>query len=262
MRTGLAVLLCAVCALGQTRQERGKKLIGEVLAALGGDRFLSVKNRVESGRAYSFYREELSGLAVATIYTEYQDHPAPGEVGVRERESFGKEERYGAILFSGGKGWEITFRGARPLSEERLARWKESTARNAFNILRLRFKEPGLLFEYAGTDIQDNQPVEGVDIIDAENNTVTLWVHHLTHLPVRQVYVRRDPKTRQRSEEVTLYSKYRDVGGGVQWPYDLERLRDGERTFQMYAETVQINQDLKDELFTLPPKIKLLKPAK
>lgn len=258
----VAVLL-ALCgtAFGQSAQERGKKLMDEMVAALGGDRFLSVKNRVEAGRAYSFFREELSGLSVATIYTEYQDNPQPGALGVRERQSFGKEERYGAVLFTGDKAWEITFRGARPISEERIDRWRDSTVQNIFYIVRMRLRERGMIFEAGETDIIDNLPVEALNITDSENRTVTVWLNRATKLPARQIYYRRDPKTRIRHEEVTIFSKYRDVGNGVQWPFDVERLRDGDRIYQMYADSVQVNQELENGLFTLPTNIRMLKPA-
>lgn len=257
----LAAFVC-VPAHGQSRQERGRELIDEVVSALGGDRFLSMQDRVESGRAYSFFREELSGLSVATVYTRYLENPAPGTVGVAERQSFGKEERYGAALFLPGKGYEITFRGARPYPEERFERWRDSTLLNVLYILRMRLKEPGMTFEAVGADILDNLPVEVVEITDAENRTVKVWVDQRTKLPVRQVYYRRDPKTKQRFEEVTIFSKYRDVGNGVQWPFNFQRLRDGEQVFQMYSDNVQINQSLKDDLFTLSPKTKVLDPLK
>ena len=110
--------------------------------------------------------------------------------------------------------------------------------------------------------VLENQPVEIVDITDSDNRTVTVHFHRSTHLPVRQSYVWRDPKIRQPNEEVTIFSKYRDVGGGVQWPYDVERLRNGDRVFQIYADNVTLNQSLPDKLFVLPSNIKMLKPAR
>ncbi len=257
----ITIVLCA-SAQGQSRQERGRKLIDEVVAALGGDRFLSMRDRIESGRAYSFFREELSGLSLATIYTRYLENPAPGTVGLTERQSFGKEEKFGAVLFLPDKGYEITFRGARPYPDERLERWRDSTLLNILYIVRMRLKEGGISFDAVGADILDNLPVEILDITDSENRTVRVWIEQRTKLPVRQVYYRRDPKTKQRFEEVTIFSKYRDVGDGVQWPFNVQRLRDGQQVFQMYADTVQINQSLKDDLFTLSPKTKILKQLK
>jgi hypothetical protein len=241
----------------QTAQERGKRVIDEAVEALGGKAFLEMEDRVETGRAYSFFRERLSGLSVATIYTRYVT-PGEGNLGVRERQAFGKREE-SAVLFTGDGGYEITFRGARPLADERMTRYRESTLQNVFYILRQRLNEPGLIFEGRGSDIVDNQPVEIVDITDAENRTVTVYFNQASKLPIRQVYTRRDPKTRERDEEVTVFSKYRDAGGGVMWPLSIQRERNGEKIFQIYADSVAVNKGLTDELFTLPAEVKMLK---
>ena len=81
----------------ETRQDRGKRVVEEALRALGGDAYLHMEDRIEMGRAYSFYREELSGLSVAKIYTRYLT-PTPGKIAVRERDSFGKVDARSAAL--------------------------------------------------------------------------------------------------------------------------------------------------------------------
>ncbi len=265
VRVLLVFLLSLAAALAQTPQERGKRLIDQTLAALGGDRFLAVQDRTESGRAYSFYHEKLSGLGRAAIYTRYvqrPDPPVPGTLWVRERQSFGPNERSGAVLFADGKGYQITFRGARPVPPETLDRYQDSTLHNVFYILRQRLGEPELAFDYQDADRIDNRIVDVVDISDADNRSVRVYLDRLTKLPVRQLYVRRDPKTRDRFEEVTIFAKYRDVGGGVQWPFDIQRFRNDEKIYEIYADTVQINQGLAQSLFTLPSTIQILKPLK
>jgi hypothetical protein len=259
------LVACACAALPQANQERGKKTVEAALAALGGKQFLAMADRTESGRAYSFYREELSGLSRATIYTRYLTRPEPpagGGLYLRERQSFGKEENSGAVLFTEGEGYQITFRGARPLPPETVERYRDSTRHNIFYILRQRLGEPGLIFEFRDTEIFENQPVGAVDIIDAENRTVTVYFQSSSKLPVRQVFYRRDPKTKERIEEVAVYGKYRDVGGGVQWPHTIQRFRAGEKIFELYSESVTINRGLTDNLFLLPMGMKVLKPLK
>lgn len=254
----LLTLLLAVSALcGETRQERGKRVIEEALAALGGDKFLAVKDRVEAGRAYSFYREQLTGLAVAKIYTKYLDGVPPRQLAQRERQSFGKDEDH-VIVFLADNAYQITYRGAKPLPSERFQRYVHSARRNIFYILRHRLNEPGMIFESQGATVWSNAPVEIVDITDAENNVVSVAFHRTTKLPVRQVSYRRDPETKERIEEVSIYSKYRNVGGGVQWPYSIMAERNGEKVFELYSESVMVNQNLKDELFSLPGGIKVL----
>jgi len=248
----------------QSRAERGKRVIDEALAAVGGKAYLGMMDRIEYGRAYSFYREELRGLTRAKIYTRYltrPEPPAPDFIGLRERQNFGKNEDSG-VLFNEQGGWEINFRGARPLPDQRLASYRDSTQRNIFYLLRQRLGEPGLTFEWRESDIFDNRPVEIVEIADGANRTVTVYFSQSSRLPVRQLFQRRNPVTKDRDDEVTLFSKYRDVGGGVQWPMQILRERNGEKIFELFSESVTVNQDLKDDLFTLAANQKILPKAK
>ena len=110
--------------------------------------------------------------------------------------------------------------------------------------------------------VVENEQVRIVDINDSQNRLVTVHFHHITKLPVRQIAVRRNPKDNERIEEVTRFSKFRDVGGGVKWPFTIQRERDREKLFEIYAESVTINQGLTDNLFTLPGNMKVLSKKK
>lgn len=262
MRQWVLLLLCSVLACGQVTQERGKRVVMDGLAALGGERFLAMEDRTETGRAYTFYREELSGLAEAVIYTRYLPASGPdsSQLRVRERQSFTRNAKeVSAVLFAGGQGYEITFRGARPLPDDTVERYRISMLHNVLYILRTRLNEPGMVFDSKGLDVWMNQPVEIVDFIDAQNDVVTVYFHQSTKLPVRQVYYRRDPKTRVRIEEVTEYGKFRETGGGVVWPMNVLRTRDGDKIYEMFASEVTINQHPSESLFILPTGIKILK---
>jgi len=249
------LMMCAGLACAQTTAEkRGKELIDRTIQALGGESFLTMQDRVETGRAYSFYREQISGLSIAKIYTRYIT-VAPGksgtEIGQRERESFGKDEDSG-VVFNENGGWEVNWRGSKELPKDRLDRYRDTTLRNVLYILRQRLHEPGMIFEARGSDVFENQPVDIVDITDSENRVVTVYLHQSTKLPVRQVYRHLNPVEKLSDQEVTLYSRYRDVGGGVQWPLQMRRERNGEKVYEIYSESVAINQDLTDDLFTAP----------
>jgi hypothetical protein len=252
-----ASFLCAFAALAQSTPDRGRQIVEDALAALGGPKFQAVKDRVETGRAYSFYRDQLTGLAVAKISTRYLDKASAGTLAQRERQVFGKDEDQ-VILFLPENAYQITYRGARPLQTQRFTRYVETTRRNIFYILRHRMNEPGMVFESKGSTVWQNTPIDIVDIIDADNNVVTVYFQKSTKLPVRQDFTRRDPKTKERIEEVSIYSKYRDVGGGVQWPFAIRVERNGEKLFELYSESVAINQGLTDDLFTLPGGMKVL----
>jgi len=262
LSVGPALLLAGFALQAETAMERGKRVVNECLEALGGNRYLSMETREESGRVYSFYHERLSGLSIATIYTRYYSNVSDTahELAVRERENFGKKEDYG-VVFLEKAAYEITFRGARPLTNDRFDRYKETTIRDIFYILRMRVKEPGMTFESRGSDVLDNVPVEIVDITDADNRTTTVNFHQITKLPVRQVFYRRNAVTKERDEEITLFTKYRDAGGGVQWPFAIERERNGEKVYEIFSANVKINDaKMRPDLFELPSGVKVLKP--
>ncbi len=243
----------------QTRQEQGKHLVDQALAALGGDAFLRMRDAVKIGRAYSFYREDLRGLAVITVYERYE--PMKEDAGsswlpVSRREVYTEKGDYYS-LFQNGKGWEVTYRGARPLPEERLARHREATQRDIFYFLRYRLQEPGLYFYHRGIEIIDNVPVDAVDITDSESETITVYFQRSDHLPIQQIYTRRDPKTRVPYEEKSVFSKYRQVGG-VTLPWNIRQERDREKIFELFGTSIEVNQNLGEELFRQKPDLQIL----
>jgi hypothetical protein len=251
-----AVILCgflaSLAAAETPAGAKGKHVVDDAIAALGGNAFLEMQDRVESGRAYSFYRDNLSGLSIAKIYTRYitvDPTKSAHDLGVRERQAFGKNEDSAVVLREDG-GANITYRGPKALPMEDFERYRESTLHNIFYILRQRLHEAGMEFEWKGSDVVDRVPVEIVDVIDAQNFVVRVYFHQVTKLPVKQSFSRLDPKTKDRDEEVTRFDRYRD-NHGIQWPQQITRERNGEKIYQIFAETVSFNQDLTDDLFSI-----------
>ena len=148
------------------------------------------------------------------------------------------------------------------MEDARYANYKITTLRNVLYILRQRLNEPELGFYSQGTDMVENRPVEIVDITDAATNTVTVYFDARSKWPVRQSFRKRNEQFHDFDTEVTIFGLYRDVGGGVMWPCNIRRERNGERIYEMFADQVQINQDVKDNLFVLPSDLKLLPKGK
>ncbi len=249
------VALCVAALAAETPAEvRGKKVIDDAIAALGGNKFLEMKDRIETGRAYSFYRDDLSGLSIAKIFTRYltvNPKTSAHELGQRERQSFGKNEDSAIVLLE-DRGANITYRGPKPIPLEDFERYRETTLHNIFYILRQRLHEPGMEFEFIGSDVVDRVPVNIVDVIDADNFTVRVYFHQTSKLPVKQTFWRLDPKTKDRDEEVTRFDRYRG-DQGIQWPQQITRERNGDKIYQIFADSVTFNQDLTDDLFTIAP---------
>jgi hypothetical protein len=237
-------------ALATASDLRARKVIDDAIAALGGEAFLNMEDRVESGRAYSFYNDRLSGLTIAKIYTRYitvAEGRTGKDLGVRERQAFGKNEDAATIFREDGAA-DVNWRDSKALPREQLERYRDTTLRSIFYILRVRLHEPGLLFESRGADVVDHLPVEVIDISDSEDRVVTVYFHQSTKLPVKQKFTWHDPKTHDPNEEVTNYARYRD-NNGIQWPQEITRERNGDKVYQIFAESVAFNQNLTDNLF-------------
>jgi hypothetical protein len=237
-------------------QKRGREIAEKSIFALGGDGFSQMRTRHETGRAYSFYLEQISGLSIAHIYTRYVAEGTP--IKLEQRQAFGKKQD-DAVILTAASAWEVNFRGARPLGEERLKQFQETTLHDIFYILRERMNEPGVTFEHKGKDVVENAPVETLEIYDAENRNVTVWIHSSTFLPVKQRFKRWDAAINDRREEITRYTKYRESGNGVMWPHDVQRERDGLKILEMYADKVTVGEDFKPGMFELPPGVTVLK---
>ncbi len=234
----------------------------EAIAALGGDAFLHVQDSVESGRVYSFDNNRLSGLTIAAIYTRYLSNPGPPAIGrleVEEKQAFGKDENSGFTLFTAKpEGWDVTFRGARAIDEERLESYKDTTLHNIFYMLRKRMGEPGFAYYSTGSDLYESRPVNIVEITGGDDVTVTVYFDGFTKLPTRQIHKRRNKEYKDFDTLVSAFAKYHEVSGGIQWPMNVRRERNGDKIYERFSESVEVNKGLRDELFRLPGNVKIL----
>ena len=245
----------------ETRQEQAERLVREAFEAIGGQKFLDIQTQVRAGRAYSFYNRQVRGQARITIYDRFDRFdPEAGEewLPLRRREVYTEKGDYYA-LFLNGQGYEITYRGAVPQPEDYMQRYRLASRRDIFYFMRYRMSEPGLYYYYNGTEIIDNVPSHSLDIVDAEGEAITLYLRQSDGLPLRQDYLRRDPKTRIPYEEKSVFGRYRPIGD-VLLPWIIRRERDEERVFELYAQSYEINVPLGSDVFSLPNNLPLLPP--
>ena len=258
---GAASLAAPTILRGQSRQERGKELVLEALNALGGDAFLNIRTQYASGRAYSFYNSNVRGLARISVYDRFEPMQKDADedwLPVSRREVYTEKGDYYS-LFQNGKGWEVTFQGARPVSDDNIKKYRIATRRDFHYFLRYRLNEPGLYYYHPGVEIVDNTPTNTVEITDTEGDTISVYMRQSDGLPIQQLYTRRDPKTRIPYEEKTVWSRYR-LTGGAMIPWNVRRERDEEKVYEQFSSTFEVNKTLRPELFALSRKMTILPP--
>jgi hypothetical protein len=103
-----------------------------------------------------------------------------------------------------------------------------------------------LLYEGAANAAQ--HPASQITIINAQNESVTLYFDTDTHLPVKKSFSWRDPVDRQKNIEEEVYENYRPVSG-VMAPFNITRYFNGDMASQRFLNSVTINQGLDPAMF-------------
>jgi hypothetical protein len=251
-----ATFICLVGAMAQNTPDKGRQIIDRAITALGGDRFLNLKNVVSSGRGYGFFHDELSGLDLQKSVIEYLPDATKG-LHARQRVLIGKKQDY-SVLYLPDAGYELTFRGVRQVPDEQWAKYERSTRNNFIYIARTRLKEPGLQFDYVSSEIYLSRHVEIIEITDSTDQVVRVYFDHNSGLPVHETYNWFDPAMKAHNDEAIEFDKYRDAGG-VMWPFSIERESNGYKVSQFFADKVEVNQALAPSFFDLPSSLKRLK---
>jgi outer membrane lipoprotein-sorting protein len=219
---------------------KAKELIQQAISAMGGSAYLNVRDFTCTGRAGQFgHSGELNG------YEQFVNYVEPPTMQRTEN----LPKRNIVEVYNGDMGWTLDRGGVSEAPITDLARFQENVKRDTFNILRNRIHEDGVILRYGGPDIVNLHEVEWVELVDADDRTIRFAMERTTHLPLEKVVQTRDPKTRDVTEEIELYSNYHPVDG-IQTPFQIERDRNGLKTLQVFFDSCQYNTGLPASLFT------------
>ncbi len=218
---------------------KAKSLIDQAIEALGGQTWLTIRDREQQGRGYSFHHGRPSGSGgVFWSFSEFPD---------KERFEFTKERDI-AQLYVGEKGFEITYKGAHPVEPKDLEDYLRRRKYSLDIVLRTWLKDPGIVLLYEGNAIAAQHPALKVTVINSQNDSVSLYFDVDSHLPVKKTFEWRDPVDKQKNLEEEIYENYRSVSG-IMAPYNLTRYFNGDMSSQRFLNTVTINQGLDPAMF-------------
>jgi hypothetical protein len=218
---------------------KAKALLNQATQALGGDAYLHIQDMTQQGRTYSFHAGEATSTGV--LFWRFVKFPE------KERVEFTKQ-RDVADVFNGVKGYEITFKGTAQLDPKILAEYLRRRDHSLEMVLRKWINEPGVAFFYEGAAIAADKPAEQVSIMNAKNDSVTLYLDSTSHLPVKKSYTWRDPSDNLPNKEEEIFDAYRPTQG-IMTPYSLTRFYNGEMSNQRFLNTVTYNSNLNDSMF-------------
>lgn len=219
---------------------KSKELLKQLINTMGGPAYLNARQRECSGRRAQFGHS--GGMMGFVDFKDYWRYPDT------HRTDYSKKGNI-VDLFSGDHGWTLDRSGVSDEPDSAIADFRESLKRNIDNLLRVRLKEPDLLFHYGGIDIVDMKPIDWVEITDSEQRTFRLAIEQSTHLLARSIVVADDENMHQRSEDATIYTNYQNLDG-IQTPLQITRERDGRKVYQAFLAGCKYNSGIPDDFFT------------
>ena len=229
----------AAASPDQENARKAKSIVDQAIQALGGETYLTIRDREQQGRGYSFHHGRPSGGG--DVFWSFMEFPD------KERVEYTKERDI-ARVFIGKKGFEITYKGAHPVEEKDLVDYLRQRQFSLDTVLRTWVNDPGVILLYLGNAVAAQHPALRVTLINSKNESVTLDFDADTHLPVRKSFEWRDPVDRQKNLEEEIYENYRQVSG-IMAPYNVTRYFNGDMSNQRFLFSVTINQGLDQAMF-------------
>ena len=223
--------------------QKARALLQQMIQALGGDAYLTVKDIEQEGRTNGFYHGNPSGsTAPFWRFVRFPD---------KERVELTKQRDW-IMLYTGDEGYEITFRGTKPLDPKDLKEYLQRREYSLDRVLRTWINAPGTALFYEGDGFVDNRQVDNVSVINAQNQAVTISIDRANHLPVKKSFKARNPEDKEMDEEDEIYGNYR-VEQGFNTPHIITRLKNGETTSERFVTKITYNQGLPDSMFVATP---------
>ncbi|HEY3128196.1 MAG TPA: hypothetical protein VGL91_01945 [Acidobacteriota bacterium] len=251
------VLACSVVLYSQNAaqktsdkdaaQQKARAVIERSIEAMGGDAFRQVREMQSKGNYYIFKDGQTAGIAKYLDFTRLPDKS-------RNQLGEGKNKEVTIFDLSANKGWHMEGKSAiKEAKPEEVKQFRQTVRHAIENLLRGRLSEPGMTFFYYTPDeISGKGDVEAVEMIDSENDTVSIYFDVKTHLPTRLEYVAIDPRGNKHKEATEFYVWL--AIQGIMTPMRFDNYSDGQLASQIFVKEMIYNPKppIPDSYFAQP----------
>ena len=238
---------------GQTQEQRGRLLLDQMVAALGGDAWLHRTDMTVRGRTAAFFRGEPTGAVIE--YSGYRQFPVDGRP---EAERIGYITDKSPILpgkkidivqiYTAGQGYEVTYKGRTTLPKEQVEDYFRRQNHSVESVIRDWLKQPGVVVIAEGNTMVERRLAEKVTVLSANNDAVTLELDAATHLPLRRTFQSRNAQFKDSDEDVEEYDDYHTIQG-LPTALTFTRYHNGDMSSQRFLSKVEYNTNLSPALF-------------
>ena len=238
---------------GETEEQHGRRLLDEMLKALGGEAWLSKRNEYIEGQTAPFFKGQPSGGVVRFVeWKKFAQGSAPELDRVEFVSYRGMIEpgtvRQVAHLWTADNGYEFTYKGRTTLPGKQVTDYMRRRAHTLEEVMRTWVKQPGVMVVYEGQGMRDRRPVDKVSVLTANNDAVTIEIEQGSHLPLQRSFQWRNEQFKDHDIDEEVYGDWREYDG-VETPMNVTRYRNGDMADQTFYKKVRFNQPVSDDLF-------------
>jgi hypothetical protein len=115
-------------------------------------------------------------------------------------------------------------------------------------LLRVWTKDAGVALFYDGNALAGNLPAQQITLINAKDESVSLFFDIETHLPIKKTFTWRDPVDKEKNVEEEIFDNYRLVQG-VMTAYGFTRYFNGDMQTQRFVNSARYNQPVDESMF-------------
>jgi hypothetical protein len=238
---------------GETPEQRGRKLLGEMVTALGGDAWLHRHDMQVKGRTAAFFQGTPTGMVIEyDAWRQFPDgsHPEAERIGFLTDKSMilpGKKIDV-VQIWTADSGTEITYKGRIALPREQVEDYLRRRAHSIENVVNFWLKDPGVMVIAEGSTMVERHLADKVTVLSPNNDAVTIELDANTHLPLRRIFEWRNTTFKDHDEDREEYDDYHTVQG-LPTAFTLTRYHNGDMASQRFLSKVEYNVGLSPDLF-------------
>src|SRR6202021_50967 len=176
----------------QENAHKARELLEQAIQALGGQAYLNVHQMQEQGRVYSFYHGRPTSNGV--FFWRFLEFPDKERIELTPQRDI-------AYIYTGDKGYEITYKGPRAVEKKDLEDYLRRHKFSLETILRSWVNDPTVALFFDGSALAGSLAAQRVTLINSKNESVSVYFDIDTHLPIKKSYSWRDPADKERGGE-------------------------------------------------------------
>ena len=218
---------------------KARALLQQMIQALGGEAYLNIQSIEQEGRGYSYHNNQPNSGGIP--FWRFYKLP--------DKDRFELTKQRDIIYINvGDKGYEKTYKGVAAMDPEQVRDYNRRHEHSLEIVLRKWLPDPTVALFYDGPAVAEQKPCDTVTLMNAKNDSVTIFIDTNHHLPVKKTFQWRDPSDNLKNTEGEVFDNWR-LEDGIPTPHTILRSHNGDTTNMRFITVVRYNTNMPDTMF-------------